>query len=86
MEPENMTRHQLLAIVLRLDRTVDGVVVVPGDDVYDVLKFEDGRPPRIEKHETCLASYTGDYYDPHPTNVNRAYSTREAAESAVQSD
>ncbi len=68
------TIHALCELADQLPKTTDSLPIVPGDVVWLKSFAGDG----TFKRETCLAWYTGDYYDPHEPYGNY-YSTEEAA-------
>ena len=75
---------ELEAIVEKLPRTADGVIIVPGMDLYGYGRSVSGRRYESNEKDICLAGYSGDYYDPHPIDPSNLYSTPEAAEAASQ--
>lgn len=79
---------RLHAIVERLPKTADGVVVVPGMTVYEVRASRPGEPYEMRDFRTTTPDEQG-YSTFHWETgysaigrLDRCYSTREAAEAA----
>jgi hypothetical protein len=73
-------RDRLRAIVERLPKTADGVPVVPGEDeVFDPIRHKE---VLVESQD----SYYAEHYYVTSDRVAMYYSTREAAEAAMEGE
>jgi hypothetical protein len=81
---------RLCAIEASLDKTADGVAIVPGMKLYKAFKLgrhdsrgPEGTPYPLGEYTAVTAIETGDYYDPSYINGDE-YSTQEAALKALE--